>query len=73
MGKLHKIQFFHFQEQFAQNKTVLVDTDCFDNFQAERFKIDKHRDQLKETIDKIALDMIEEIKNERLEITPKSI
>jgi hypothetical protein len=60
-----------------------VDIDCFDHFQELRFKIDEHREQLKETIDKIALNMIEEIKKfqvvyltsiaERLENAPKSI
>jgi hypothetical protein len=50
--------FFEFYDAFTQNKTQL-DLDVFNHFQEMRFKIDEHREKLKERIDVIALEMIE--------------
>jgi hypothetical protein len=44
-----------------KNKKQLK-SDFFDNFQEIRFQIDEHREKLKEKIDEIALDVINETK-----------
>ncbi len=44
-----------------KNKKQL-ESDVFDNFQEIRFQIDEHREKLKEKIDDIALDVINETK-----------
>jgi len=44
-----------------KNKSQL-ESDVFDHFQEMRFQIDEHREKLKEKIDDIALDVINETK-----------
>ncbi len=53
--------FFEFYEEFVQNRTQL-ESEAFDHFQEMHFKIDKHRERLKEKIDDIALNMIDATK-----------
>ena len=57
-------KFFEFYEEFVQNRTQL-ESDAFDHFQELRFKIDEHRERLKEKIDDIALKMIDATKKTR--------
>ena len=52
---------FQFYDEFIQNRTIL-DSDVFDHFQEMRFQIDEQREELKEKIDDIALEMIQQTK-----------
>jgi hypothetical protein len=52
---------FEKYNQFLQNKTKL-ESEVFNHFQEIRFQIDEHRERIKERIDDIALEMINEIK-----------
>jgi hypothetical protein len=54
-------KFFAFYDEFGQKKTKL-DSDVFDHFQEMRFQIDEHRERIKERIDEIALEMIDQTK-----------
>ena len=54
-------KFFGFYDEFILNKSK-VDTDVFNHFQELRFQIDEHRERLKEKIDDVALEMIEQTK-----------
>jgi hypothetical protein len=54
-------KFFKFYDEFNQNRTKL-DMDVCEHFHEMRFKIDEHRERLKEKIDDIALAMIDETK-----------
>jgi hypothetical protein len=54
-------QFFQKYEQFTLNKTKL-DLDVHNHFQEIRFKLDEHREELKQKIDDIYLEMIENTK-----------
>ena len=54
-------QFFEFYEEFQQNKSKL-ESDVFEHFQEMRFKIDEHRERIKERIDHIALAMVDQTK-----------
>jgi hypothetical protein len=54
-------KFFGFYDEFISKKSI-VDTDVFNYFQELRFKIDEHRERLKEKIDDVALEMIEQTK-----------
>jgi hypothetical protein len=54
-------KFFGFYDEFILNKSN-VDTDVFNHFQELRFQIDEHREGLKEKIDDVALEMIEQTK-----------
>jgi hypothetical protein len=51
-------KFFESYDEFIQNKSKL-ESDVFDHFQEIRFKIDQHREELKKSIDDIALAMID--------------
>jgi hypothetical protein len=53
--------FFQVYEEFTLNKTTL-DLDVHNHFQGIRFKLDEHREQLKQKIDDIYMEMIEETK-----------
>jgi hypothetical protein len=50
--------FFQMYEQFTLDKTTL-DLDVHNHFTEIRFKLDEHREDLKEKIDDICLEMIE--------------
>jgi hypothetical protein len=63
-------KFFGFYEKFIQNRTKL-DMDVFNHFQELRFKIDEHRERLKEKIDDVALEMIEQTKKCKAEYLKK--
>jgi hypothetical protein len=52
-------RFYEFYEEFIQNRTNL-DADIFEHFQEMRFQIDEHREKIKERIDDIALEMIDQ-------------
>jgi len=54
-------QFFEFYDEFIENRTK-IESDLFEHFQEMRFKIDEHRERLKERIDHIALEMIDQTK-----------
>jgi hypothetical protein len=54
-------RFFDFYEEFQQNKNQL-ELDVFDYFREIRFQIDEHRERLKQQIDDISLEMINEAK-----------
>jgi hypothetical protein len=54
-------QFFQMYEQFTLNKTKL-DLDVHNHFQEIRFKLDEHREELKQKIDDIYMEMIEKTK-----------
>jgi hypothetical protein len=54
-------QFFQMYEQFTLNKTKL-DLDVYNHFQEIRFKLDEHREELKQKIDDIYMEMIEKTK-----------
>ena len=53
--------FFQMYEQFCLNKTTL-DLDVHEQFQEIRFKLDEHREVLKQKIDDIYMEMIEKTK-----------
>ena len=53
--------FFQMYEQFFLDKTTL-DLDVHEHFTEIRFKLDEHREQLKEKIDDIYMEMIEKTK-----------
>jgi hypothetical protein len=53
--------FFQMFEQFSLNKTTL-DLDVHNHFTEIRFKLDEHREQLKQKIDQIYLEMIDKSK-----------
>jgi hypothetical protein len=55
IGMFHKLL-----DEFSLDKNVLATT-CYDHFQEMRFKIDFHREKLKENIDEIALELIEKL------------
>ncbi len=52
---------FEVYEQFSLNKTKL-DLDVHEHFQEVRFKLDEHREKLKEKIDDIYMEMIQKTK-----------
>ena len=54
-------EFFHFYEEFHFLKTRL-DLEFHEHFQELRLKIDLHREKLKENIDDIYMEMIEQTK-----------
>ena len=54
-------ELFRLHDQLTQNK-IKCDLACSNRFQEIRFKIDKHRDELKEKIDEISLQMIDQVK-----------
>ncbi len=54
-------KFFAFFDEFIQNRTKL-DMDVFEHFQEIRFQIDEQREELKKSIDDIAMAMIDETK-----------
>jgi len=54
-------QFFEFYDEFQQNRTKL-DMDVYNHFHEMRFRIDEHRERLKERIDHIALAMVDQTK-----------
>jgi hypothetical protein len=53
-------KFFTFYDEFVQNRTNL-DMDVYNHFDEIRFKIDEHRERIKEKIDDIALEMIDKV------------
>jgi hypothetical protein len=53
--------FFQMYEEFCLNKTTL-DLDVHEHFQETRFKLDEYREELKEKIDDIYMDLIEKTK-----------
>jgi hypothetical protein len=53
--------FFNIYEQFLENKNNL-NLECHNHFHEIRFQIDEQREELKQKIDDIALDMIEKTK-----------
>jgi hypothetical protein len=55
-------QFFQMYEQLTLNKTR-IDLDVHEHFQEIRFKLDEHREKLKQKIDDIYMDMIDRTKN----------
>ena len=50
-----------FYEDFILNK-IKLDLDCHEHFQEIRFQLDQHREELKEKVDNIYMEMIEETK-----------
>jgi hypothetical protein len=50
-----------FYDEFIQNRTKLA-SHVFDHFHEMRFQIDEHGEELKRSIDDIALAMIDKIK-----------
>jgi hypothetical protein len=54
-------QFFQMHEQFTLNKTR-IDLDVHEHFQEIRFQLDEHREELKQKIDDIYMEMIEKTK-----------
>jgi hypothetical protein len=54
-------KFFQSNEQFILNKTT-IDLDVHNHFQDIRFKLDEHREKLKEKIDDIYMEMIDKTK-----------
>ncbi len=54
-------KFFEMYEQFTLDKTS-IDLDVHEHFQEIRFQLDEHREQLKEKIDDIYMEMIEKTK-----------
>jgi hypothetical protein len=54
-------QFFQMYEEFTLNKTS-IDSDAHNYFQEIRFKLDEHREKLKEKIDDIYMKMIDKTK-----------
>ena len=50
--------FFQMYEEFSMNKTR-IDLDVHEHFQEIRFKLDEHREKLKEKIDDIYMEMIQ--------------
>jgi hypothetical protein len=54
-------QFFQMYEEFILSKTTL-DLDVHEHFQEIRFKLDEHRERLKEKIDDIYMEMIDKSK-----------
>jgi hypothetical protein len=54
-------KFFQSYEQFALNKTTL-ELDVHEHFQEIIFKLDEHREELKQKIDDIYMKMIEKSK-----------
>ena len=73
--------FYKMNEEFNLSKTKL-DLECHNHFQEIRFQIDQHREELKQRIDDIYMDMIEKTKeveasylkslNENIEDSPNS-
>jgi hypothetical protein len=57
-------EFFRLHGQLTQNK-IKIDLECCNHFQEIRCKIDKHRDELKEKIDEISLQMIDQVQSVR--------
>ena len=53
--------FYKMYEEFSLSKTKL-DLECHDHFQEIRFQLDMHREKLKEKIDDIYMEMIEQTK-----------
>ena len=53
--------FFKLQDEFTKNKNALNSV-CFNRFQEIRFKIDQRREELKQKIDEISLEMIDQVK-----------
>jgi hypothetical protein len=58
-GSIQK--FFQFYDEFIQKK-MKTESDVYDHFQEMRFQIDEHKEELKNKIDEIALEMIDETK-----------
>jgi hypothetical protein len=54
-------KFFKFYDEFQQNRTKL-DMDVYNHFHEMRFRIDEHRERLKERIDHISLAMVDQTK-----------
>ena len=54
-------QFFQLYEQFTLNKTR-IDSDVHNHFTEIRFKLDEHREELKQKIDDIFMEMIDKTK-----------
>jgi len=52
---------FKLHEDLMQSKNSL-DLECFNHFQEIRFKINQHREELKQRIDEMALEMIDQVK-----------
>jgi hypothetical protein len=64
-------KFSEFYDDFIQNKNT-IEFAVFEHFQEMRFQIDQHREELKKTIDDIALSMIDDTKKHE-EIYLKSL
>jgi hypothetical protein len=64
-------KFSEFYDEFIQNKNT-IEFAVFEHFQEMRFQIDQHREELKKTIDDIALSMIDDTKKHE-EIYLKSL
>jgi hypothetical protein len=54
-------KFFELYDEFAQNKNK-NESDVFDHFQEMCFKVDEQREELKNKIDDLALELIDQIK-----------
>jgi hypothetical protein len=59
-GSIRKL--FEFYKAFIQNKAKL-ESEVFDHLHEMRFQIDQHREELKNKIDEIAFEMIDNIMN----------
>jgi hypothetical protein len=53
---------FEFSRRIRSKIKKQLESDLFEQFQEMRFQIDEHREKLKEKIDDIALDVINETK-----------